>query len=115
MALSGNLGAGKTTFAKGLAKGLGIKKNITSPTFVILKSYKTDYGGNIEQLIHVDCYRMKDENDAEGVGLPEYFSRKNYLVLIEWPEKITSILPETTKYIDLEYLGENSRKITTDL
>lgn len=115
LALSGDLGAGKTTFVKGLAKGLGISKNITSPTFVILKSYQTDYKGDIKKLVHVDCYRMKDENDAEGIGLPEYFNQKDCLVLIEWPEKIKKILPESAKFINFEYLYENSRKITTDL
>ncbi len=114
MALSGDLGAGKTTFVKGLAKGLGITKNITSPTFVILKSYKTNGRGGIRHLVHLDCYRMEDKSDAEGIGLPEYFKQKGTLVLIEWPEKIESILPRTTKYINFEYLEENSRKIRAD-
>lgn len=109
-ALFGDLGSGKTTFAKGFAKVLGVKKTITSPTFVIFKTYSTE-AGNEKLLLHLDCYRLGSEIDAEAIGLPELLGRSDVVSLIEWPEKIEKILPADTKVINFQYLSENSRKI----
>jgi len=86
LALSGNLGSGKTTFVKGLALGLGIKHTITSPTFVLFKVYSVKHK-TIKQLVHVDCYRV---NGAEltAVGLNDYLNDPQTVVAIEWPDKI---------------------------
>ena len=116
LALFGELGAGKTTFTKALAKFLGVNATITSPTFVILKNYKinqpvSDNLKEAKELIHVDCYRFDSENDAFSVGLDEYFERKDTIMIIEWPEKIESLLPKKAKKIIFSYLGENERKI----
>lgn len=112
-ALFGELGSGKTTFTKGFAKKMGIKEEITSPTFVIMKQYKimrTDK--NIDLLSHIDCYRFSNADDAESVGLSEIFSKISAVSIIEWPEKIGSLLPNHAIKIKFKYLDENTRKIT---
>lgn len=94
----------------------GIKKTVTSPTFVILKQYEIPSGRNesTRYLIHVDCYRMGSEDDAFSIGLPEYFDRKDTIIFIEWPEKISKILPKSIKNIRFEYVDGTTRKITVE-
>lgn len=112
LALYGDLGSGKTTFTNGLAKHFGIEKPITSPTFVIQKSYRIEKNeSGIVELVHIDAYRMSGSEDAESIGLPEYFNRNDVITIIEWPERIEDMLPERTKKIRFEYLDENRRKI----
>lgn len=112
LALSGELGSGKTTFVQGLAAALGLKNQITSPTFVLLREYKIESSkSKIKNLIHVDAYRMESERDVESIGLSEYLNDKKNLVVIEWPEKIAKILPSGKKLIKFEYVDENKRKI----
>src|SRR3972149_9808802 len=104
--LSGELGAGKTVFVKGMAKGLGIKEEITSPSFLILK----DYG----KLIHVDLYRLKKPKDLESIGLSEYFGNKDKTIVIEWAEKIKPYLKRFKKpqvWVKIGYKGENKRML----
>ncbi len=111
LALSGNLGAGKTTLIKGIAAGLGIKKIITSPTFVLMKVYKVKHK-NIKRLVHIDCYRIKKPSDIIAIGATEYFGKKDTVTVIEWPEKIKKILPRQILKIKLEYKKNNqTRKI----
>lgn len=114
--MSGDLGSGKTAFVKAFAKAAGIKKSITSPTFVILKQYSFPAGSDDKNkyLVHADCYRMETEEDALSVGLPEYFERDDVIMFIEWPEKISKILPENVKNIRFEYINETTRKIIVD-
>ena len=102
--LKGEMGAGKTVFAKGVAKGLGIEEEITSPTY----AYMNDYGG---KLYHYDCYRLKSGEQALSLGLTDYFDAGG-ICLIEWSENISSVLPEKVKTVFIEKIGENSRKIT---
>ncbi|MHA6252998.1 tRNA (adenosine(37)-N6)-threonylcarbamoyltransferase complex ATPase subunit type 1 TsaE [Oceanobacillus sp. CAU 1775] len=103
LTLEGNLGAGKTAFTKGLAKGLGVKRNVNSPTFTIVKEYK----GNMP-LYHMDVYRL--ENSDEDIGFSEYFNGEGVSV-IEWAQFIEIYLPEERLEITIEYIDENSRKI----
>jgi len=110
-ALFGELGSGKTTFTKGFAKKMGIKEEITSPTFVIMKQYKISRN-NINLLSHIDCYRFNNADDAESVGLAEIFSKHDAVSIIEWPEKIGSLLPNHAIKIKFKYFDENTRKIT---
>lgn len=86
LALIGNLGSGKTTFVKGLARSLGVKQTITSPTFVLMKIYKTKHK-TIKQLVHVDCYRLPGI-EFEAIGLNDYLNQPNTVVVIEWAEKL---------------------------
>jgi tRNA threonylcarbamoyladenosine biosynthesis protein TsaE len=108
--LGGELGAGKTIFAKGLAAGLGIKKNITSPTFALMKVYKIR-GGKIKKFIHIDAYRLKKPKDIISLGVQEYFNRLENVIIIEWADKIKKILPKKTIYIKINSKGEKERII----
>lgn len=122
--LVGDLGSGKTIFVQGLAKALGVKENITSPTFVILKVYKIPKKSihpfiylSIHPLffVHVDAYRIEKAEDAESVGLSDYLGRKDAIIVIEWADKIKKILPKSAIYIEFEHLGhfgENFRKVS---
>ena len=117
IALSGDLGSGKTVFAKGLAKGLKIKENITSPTFVILKQYDIKLKTKNEKprdLVHIDCYRLKSAEDARLIGLTDFLGKRDNICIIEWAEKIDKMLPKNTIYICIDYLGKNKRKINIE-
>lgn len=103
--LIGDLGTGKTVFTKGLAKGLGVKDNITSPTFVIMKVYEVNSKLlKVNCLVHIDAYRLTSGKDLEAIGALEYFNKKDTVVVIEWPEKIKKILPRKTRYIKIKYV-----------
>lgn len=94
--LQGELGAGKTTLVKGIAKYFGIKKEITSPTFTVMNLYdtKTLKHKNIKTLIHVDTYRLKNEQELLDIGVEDYLGEKNTICIIEWPEKIIALLKD---------------------
>lgn len=114
LALYGNLGSGKTTFMQGLAHGLGITRNIISPTFIIMRSYEVgtrDNGLGISNLYHLDLYRIEDEKQAVGLGLEELIEDSHNIVAIEWPDKIENILPEKRISIYFEYMGDDKREI----
>ncbi|MFA5926983.1 MAG: tRNA (adenosine(37)-N6)-threonylcarbamoyltransferase complex ATPase subunit type 1 TsaE [Patescibacteria group bacterium] len=114
-ALSGDLGSGKTTFVKAFAKSMNVGQPITSPTFVLIKTYKiAEERIEANVLVHVDAYRLQGESDVEAIGLHEFMQRKDTIVLIEWPERVEGSLPDKTKHISFEYIDENTRKITTD-
>ena len=102
--LKGEMGAGKTIFTKGIAKALGIKDEVTSPTY----AYMNDYDG---KLYHYDCYRLSGGEDAEALGLTDYFYG-NGICVIEWAENIADVLPDNVKVVKIEKLSENKRKIT---
>lgn len=111
-ALYGDLGSGKTTFTRYFAKALGVERNITSPTFVIMKQYQLPVAvNNIKTIAHLDCYRFNSVADAEAIGLLELIGKRDTVLLIEWPEKIESLFPEQLKKINFSYLDENTRKI----
>lgn len=107
VALYGDLGAGKTVFVKGIAKGLGIKKRILSPTFIFMRSYPFRSGN----FVHVDLYRGQSLEDFEALGFEELFS-KNNIVVLEWAEKIGKMLPPKRIDVELEKIDEQTRKIT---
>ena len=109
--LVGSLGAGKTIFAKGIANGLGIKKTVTSPTFVIMKVYEIrNPKSEIRNLIHIDAYRLKSEEDITAIGADEYFKREDTVTVIEWPENVKKVLPEKTIYVNI-YIKEGNKRI----
>jgi tRNA threonylcarbamoyladenosine biosynthesis protein TsaE len=110
LALSGNLGAGKTCFTQGLAKGLGIKRIINSPTFVIMKVYNVKKNG-IKKFCHIDAYRLKSADDLIAIGANEYLNRADTVTIIEWAEKIKKLLPKNTTKISLKHLKDNKREI----
>lgn len=105
--LSGDLGAGKTIFSKGIAAGLGVKNNVNSPTFVIMKKYEIRNQksclpsgmAKIRNLIHIDAYRLNSSEDIKAIGADEYFEKPDTITIIEWPENIKKILPRKTRFI----------------
>lgn len=101
--LDGEMGAGKTVFCKGLAKGLGIGEEVTSPTY----AYMNDYDG---RLFHYDCYRIESVGQAEGLGLADYFEMGGICV-VEWAQNIAPLLPADCKRVQIRKLGENEREI----
>lgn len=101
--LYGDLGAGKTAFTKGVAEGLDILDTVTSPTY----AYMNDYDG---KLYHYDCYRLTSGEDAEGLGLTDYFYADG-ICLIEWPMNIADVLPRKTKKVTIIKLSGNKREI----
>ena len=111
IALTGELGSGKTTFTQGFAKGLGIKKPIISPSFILMRSYELAKSNKI--FYHLDLYRLETnlENEIENLGVKDIWSQKDNVLIIEWAEKIKNLLPEDVKWIEFEYLSENKRKI----
>jgi tRNA threonylcarbamoyladenosine biosynthesis protein TsaE len=96
--LSGELGAGKSVVARGIGKGLGVKDDILSPTF----NYVLEYAGRAP-LFHADLYRLQNSNDFVALGLEEYFERDG-IFLIEWPERISDLLPANCYHIHLDIL-----------
>ena len=111
IALEGELGAGKTTFTKGLAKALGIKAKIKSPTFTLIKSYKLRVA-SYKFLYHIDCYRLKDHKDLIPLGIKEILANSDNIVLIEWSDCVQQILPKKHIKIHIDHLDNNTRKIT---
>lgn len=109
-ALQGDLGSGKTTFIQGLAKGLGIKEKILSPTFVIMKKIKIPK--TKKNLYHLDCYRLEGIKDLKALNFEEILSSPNNLVFLEWPEKIKKALPSNTFWIKFKNIEENTREIS---
>ena len=101
--LNGEMGAGKTVFVKGVAKALGITAQITSPTY----AYMNDYDGI---LYHYDCYRLSSGEDAEGLGLTDYFYA-NGICIIEWAQNIESVLPKNCKVVNITKIDEKQRSI----
>lgn len=94
--LDGEMGAGKTALAKGIARGLGIAAEVTSPTYAYINSYD---GGRLP-LWHFDCYRVPSEDYAAALGFGEYFTMGG-VCLVEWGEKIASLLPDTVKRVEI--------------
>lgn len=102
---SGNLGAGKTTFTQYLARELKIEEKITSPTFVLMKKYSINFG-QFKTLVHIDAYRVESSDEISILNFPELLSNPENLILLEWPEKISDILPEQKITITLEVVDD---------
>ncbi|MEK7062388.1 MAG: tRNA (adenosine(37)-N6)-threonylcarbamoyltransferase complex ATPase subunit type 1 TsaE [Patescibacteria group bacterium] len=113
LALSGDLGAGKTTFVQGFLCGAGIRKKITSPTFVLIKNYELGIKnyGNYKKIYHIDCYRIYKPKDILSTGIKEILNNPENIVLIEWPERIGRILPKTAIVIKLKYGKKENERI----
>jgi len=129
-ALLGDLGSGKTTFVQGFLRSLGIRKKITSPTFVLMKKFQIPLSRkanprriysksqtnpksqNFKNAYHLDCYRIQTTKDFSVLGLKEILANPRNIVLIEWPEKIRRILPKNTIWLKFEHAEkENQRMI----
>lgn len=107
MALSGDLGSGKTCFVQGLATALGITRPVTSPTFTLVHEYQ-----GTRPLVHVDLYRLHDSREALMLGMEEYLETEG-VVAVEWAERAADIFPPDTLYLDFRILPDShSRRIT---
>lgn len=114
LALEGELGAGKTQFTKGFAKALGIKNHITSPTFVLMKRYTIPSRQSLisrDYLYHIDAYRLKDYRDLEALGVRELIKDQTNILLIEWSDRVKTILPKKYINIHIDHIDKNTRKI----
>ena len=105
--LRGDLGAGKTHFVKGLAKGLGVDDVVTSPTFALHNSYE----GRLT-LNHFDFYRIEDSEEVAMLGLDEYFYDKGAVAAIEWSENVANLLPKRCITVTIEKIDDETRKIS---
>lgn len=108
VALEGELGVGKTTFVKGFASSLGIKKTITSPTFILFRKYKTNLT-KINFLYHIDAYRIKSPRELQILGIVEIFKIPKTITIIEWSENIKKLLPKNTIKICFKH-GKNKNE-----
>ncbi|MBK8021679.1 MAG: tRNA (adenosine(37)-N6)-threonylcarbamoyltransferase complex ATPase subunit type 1 TsaE [Chloroflexi bacterium] len=106
--LSGEMGAGKTAFAAGIGAGWGANSVVNSPTYNLVHEYQRDTDD--ERLIHLDCYRLADEHDAETLGLDAIFDG-SALVMIEWPERIVPLLPTERLWIELRLFEATRRNL----
>jgi len=119
--LSGELGAGKTHFIKGVARALGIdEREITSPTFTLVNEYEIQPltrllplkgRGELQTLYHLDCYRFEKAEDLLELGVEDYLYPKHAATIIEWPERIAALIPQDAIKIEIIVVSENERKI----
>jgi tRNA threonylcarbamoyladenosine biosynthesis protein TsaE len=109
--LSGELGAGKTTFAQQIAGELGVTDHVTSPTFVLEKIYELA-GSSFKKLVHIDAYRLNSGTDLKALGFDEIMKDAENLVLLEWPERVSDTLPPATVSITLVPNSDGTRTLT---
>lgn len=120
-ALYGDLGSGKTTFTKSFISAFGVKQTVTSPTFVIEKiyklpvSFKNENGdmvqNNFKYIIHIDAYRLSSGEEMKELGWDEIINNSENIILIEWPEKISDILPNGIYNIYFRFIDEEKREV----
>ena len=108
LALKGELGAGKTSFVQGLARGFGIKENALSPTFLIVKQYKLS---KQRTFYHIDCYRLKSPKELLSLEWKEIIQNPNNIVAVEWADKVKSIIPKHALWISFFHKGGGTRAI----
>jgi tRNA threonylcarbamoyladenosine biosynthesis protein TsaE len=106
--LCGDLGAGKTVFSRGFARGLGVTEPVSSPTYTIVQEYELPTGS---RLYHMDLYRIGDEHAALGFGVDEFLNEPGAISLVEWPERIRGLLPDTAVRVELRHRSESEREI----
>jgi len=109
--LHGDLGAGKTALAQGVAAGLGIGSPISSPSFVLINEYEVSTARIPGRLFHVDLYRLRDDADLESIGFDEIISPLNSITVVEWPERARDLLPDTYLLIEITFGETDHRKM----
>ncbi len=105
--LIGNLGAGKTTFVRGLIQELGFDEFVKSPTFTIVESYESD---NLK-VFHFDLYRIEDDNELQAIGVEDYLTEENAITLVEWPEKSKRYFNNPDYIIELNHCDNNKKRL----
>ena len=106
--LCGDLGAGKTVFSRGFARGLGVAEPVSSPTYTIVQEYELGSGS---RLYHMDLYRIGDEHAALGFGVDEFLNEPGAISLVEWPERIAGLLPDDAVRVELKHRSPEEREI----
>jgi len=106
----GELGAGKTAFIKGLASGLNIKNTITSPTFILMKPYQSNFN-QIKKLCHIDAYRLRSGQDLLNIGVEDYLKKNNAVTVIEWADQVADILPKQTIFVKIKIGRKQNERI----
>ncbi len=112
VALRGNLGSGKTAFSQAVGEVLGVSE-MSSPTFVIEKIYPIDYRG-FKHLIHIDAYRLEKHTELLHLGWTEICKEPENLILIEWPDRVSEIIPKDAMMINFKFVDETTREINYD-
>lgn len=110
VAFSGDLGAGKTTLTKEIAQELGIKESVISPTFVIMKIYKTK-DKIFKNLVHIDAYRLESSKELLHLGWEELIKNKENFIIVEWPERVPECLTQDVYHVDIEHVDDRTRNI----
>ncbi|MDR0933140.1 MAG: tRNA (adenosine(37)-N6)-threonylcarbamoyltransferase complex ATPase subunit type 1 TsaE [Victivallales bacterium] len=110
VALDGDLGAGKTVFSRGFARGLGITEPVSSPTYTIVQEYPLPDSKGM--LYHLDLYRIENSISALAFGVDEFLKDLESIALVEWPERISDILPPAVTTVKIRHLTDNEREIT---
>ena len=115
--LEGDLGSGKTTFTQALARELGIKDNLTSPTFVLMKKYNLARPSLAEfkKLVHIDAYRLNSGQDLLSLGWEDLISDPDNLIIVEWPEQTADLWDGLEFKINFKFIDENARQIDTTI
>ena len=108
--LHGNLGAGKTTLAKGIAVALGIDAVVSSPSFALVNEYETDGGQSVSHLYHLDLYRLHPD-EVPSIGFADFMSPTDGVTLVEWPERAADQLPGRYLLVEIEPAGQNQRRL----
>ena len=111
LALIGNLGSGKTTFAQAFAKALGVKERVQSPTFIFMHEHRLKRKSGPAYFVHADAYRG-GVAELRGIGIEEYFGRPDAVVLIEWADRVKGLLPRKRVTVRLKHLGGDRRSLT---
>jgi len=114
VALTGELGAGKTTFIKSFMREAGVKRRITSPTFLILRRFGIK-SANFKNIFHIDAYRLENPEDLKATRAKEALASPENIVLVEWAEKIKKVLPKDTIWVKFKYgKDRNEREVIID-
>jgi tRNA threonylcarbamoyl adenosine modification protein YjeE len=113
VALSGDLGAGKTALSQAVARALGVQGAVISPTFVIMKIYDTKHPA-YKRLVHIDAYRLESSSELERLGWRELLADPANLILIEWPEKVPEAIPSGALRVTLSHVNDDEREIELD-
>ena len=111
LTLNGDLGAGKTVFSRGFARGLGITEAVSSPTYTIVQEYSLPGG---KRLYHLDLYRISSPEAGLAFGVDDFVNDPNAIALVEWPDRVGSVIPDDAVKITIRHLNSSEREISVD-
>lgn len=115
LGFTGDLGAGKTTFIKSFIRALGVRKKVTSPTFLISRRFGLPKGGRYKNVFHVDAYRISNSKELSEIGIEDIMNERGNIVLVEWADRIKHVLPKGMIWVKFKHgKGESQRHITID-